>query len=506
MTRNTKTLAWREYEAGKEYKRSIGLYETIRQNERFYRGEQWSSEKNDLPKPVFNFIRRIIDYLVSSISLTNVSVRYTDDSLPFVKNAAAANALKDAIDLMNRNVVYRWERTKMDSLIRKILLDAALTGDGVLYSYWDPDIKTGQPYTGDIVCEAVDNVNLFVSDVNLSDIQSQDYIILAGRKSVGKLKAEAKRAGLSDKETEKIVSDSDTSASSGEMSSIELSGDEEAKATYLIKFWREDGFVVWEKSTRECVIKRQRTPMRLYPVAYFNWISTKGSYHGTSPITGLIPNQKFINRAYAMVMKHMTDSAFSKVIYDKSKIPEWSNEIGQAIGAVGGGNVSDAVSVVGTGEMQHGYLELIDSAITMTKELMGATDVAMGNVNPVNTSAILALQEVSEIPIRRIRDTLYQCIEDMANIWADMMCAYYSDGRLLPYETDGTLLCGKVDYSLLRQAMIHAYVEVGAISKYSVIASLSMLDKLLDGGYITFEEYLERIPDNLIVDKKGLMK
>ena len=506
MTRNTKTLAWREYEAGKEYKRSIGLYESIRQNERFYRGEQWNSEATDLPKPVFNFIRRIIDYLVASISLTNVSVRYLDESIPFVKNSAVRDALGYAIDTMNKNVSYRWERTKMDSLIRRILLDAAIAGDGVLYSYWDPDIKTGQAYTGDIVTEAIDNVNLFVADVNVADIQSQDYIILAGRKSVGKLRAEAKRAGCPDKEIAKITPDNDTSATPGDMSSIELSGDEEAKATFLIKFWRENGLVVWEKSTRECVISRQSTPLRLYPVAYFNWISTKGSFHGTSPITGLIPNQKFINRAYAMVMKHMTDSAFSKVIYDKSKIPEWSNEIGQAIGAVGGGNVSDAVSVVGTGQMQKGYLELIDSAITVTKELMGATDVAMGNVNPVNTSAILALQEVSEIPIRRIRDTLYQCIEDMANIWADMMCAYYSDGRLLPYEKDGVILCDKVDFSLLRQAMLHAFVEVGAVSKYSVIASLSMLDKLLEGGYITFEEYLERIPDNLIVDKKGLMK
>ena len=44
-----------------------------------------------------------------------------------------------------------------------------------------------------------------------------------------------------------------------------------------------------------------------------------------------------------MAMKHMTDTAFSKVIYDKSKIPEWSNEVGEAIGAVGGGNMAGAI-------------------------------------------------------------------------------------------------------------------------------------------------------------------
>lgn len=506
MAKNNKTLAWRQYETGKEYKRSIGLYENIKQNERFYRGEQWLSDKSDLPKPIFNFIRRIVDYLISSIAASNISIRYTDDNLPFIDNSACAQAIRNGIEIMNKNAAYRWERSKMDAVLRKVLLDAAISGDGILYTYWDPDIATGQQFTGDFVTDTVDNVNFFVSDVNVADVQSQDYIILSGRKSVYKLKNEARLAGVSEADIANIVPDTDISDGAGDMNSLELSGEEEAKATYLIKFWRENGYVVWEKSTENCVIKRCTTECKLYPIAYFNWIPTKGSYHGTSPITGLVPNQKFINKAYAMVMKHMMDTAFSKVIYDKSKIPEWSNEIGQAIGAVGGGNVSDAVSVVGVGEMQSGYFELIENALSTTKELMGATDAALGDVEPENTSAIIALQEVSEIPIRRMRDNVYQCIEDLANIWADMMCAYYADGRMLLYSDGGELSSDKVDYSLLKNSLLHANVEVGAISKYSVIASVSVLDRLLDGGYITFEQYLERIPDNLIVDKKGLMK
>ena len=61
--------AWRQYEAGKAYKRRIGLYETIRQNERFYRGDQWqTAEGNGLPKPIFNIVRRVMDYMISSIA------------------------------------------------------------------------------------------------------------------------------------------------------------------------------------------------------------------------------------------------------------------------------------------------------------------------------------------------------------------------------------------------------------------------------------------------------
>ena len=40
-SKNTLNKAWLQYEKGKEYKRRIGLYETVRRNERFYRGDQW---------------------------------------------------------------------------------------------------------------------------------------------------------------------------------------------------------------------------------------------------------------------------------------------------------------------------------------------------------------------------------------------------------------------------------------------------------------------------------
>ena len=77
--------------------------------------------------------------------------------------------------------------------------------------------------------------------------------------------------------------------------------------------------------------------------------------------------------AYAMMMKHMSDTAFSKVIYDSSRIPEWTNEVGEAIAAMGGGNISDAVSVIGTGEMQDGFCELIDSGEPKAALLHGVT-------------------------------------------------------------------------------------------------------------------------------------
>lgn len=214
----------------------------------------------------------------------------------------------------------------------------------------------------------------------------------------------------------------------------------------------------------------------------------------------MIANQKYINRAYAMLMKHMTDTAFSKVIYDRTRIPEWTNEIGEAIGAVGGGNLADAVTVVGTGKLEEGYLDLIKNAVAMTKELAGATDTALGNVNPTNTSAILALREASMQALERVQSDLYLCLEQMACIWADMTLCFCPDGR--PLRTRGGF--GKIFPSNLHSLLIRAKVDVCDSARYSASGTLSVLDKLLDGGHITLSEYLERLPEGLVPDRKAL--
>ena len=505
MNKN-KHPAWRQFEAGLEYKRKIGLFEKVRTNERFYRGEQWAAgEGGELPRPVFNVIRRIVDYLVCTVSSGNITINLADENLPFIEDEKVAEAVRRAVTALSRHAAYRWERSRMDSRCFQLLLDAAISGDGVLYCYWDPDAPGSQLFSGDIATEIIDNVNLFLADVSRADIQSQEYIILSGRESVAALRQEARKCGLPESEVSKITGDSETALQSGEMAKYELKGEGDERAVFIIKFWREDGRVVFEKSTRDVVIRRQVTGQTLYPVAYFNWFPTKNSFHGTSPISCMIPNQKFINRAFAMVMKHMTDTAFSKVIYDKSRIPEWSNTVGEAIAAVGGTNVADAVSVVGVGEMQDGYLELIELAVSMTKEMMGATESALGDGDATNTSAILALQEAARIPLEQVRRAYFQCIEDLVSIWADMICAYYPDGRLVPFLDSGKPSAERVDLSLLRGSLLRARIDVGEIARYSAAGGVSTLGKLLDGGHISAAQYIERLPSGVISERSALL-
>lgn len=502
----TPTKTWQQYEAGREYKRKIGLYETVRKNERFYRGDQWQGEASELPRPVFNLIRRVIDYLVGAIMPGDIAIHYSDDRLPFLDNAEIRRAVCNGLSLLDKNAAYRWNRNHLNELVHRALLDAAVSGDGVFYCWWDDQKDCGQPFLGEIRTDLVCNSDLFVADVNSTDLQAQEYIILSGRASVAALKREAEEAGVAQSDLAKIVGDDEIGNTmiSSELSTVPLRGAE--KATYLIKFFREGGEVVFEKSTRDCLIRRVHTGLSLYPIAYFNWYPTKKCFHGTAPVTDMIPNQTYINTAYAMMMKHMSDTAFSKIIYDKSRIPEWSNEVGEAIAAMGGGNVSDAVSVVGVGQMQEGYLELINNVIENTKSMMGATDAALGDEQASNTSAILALQEASYVTLTGINARLCRCIGELASIWSDMLCTYCPRERLIPYEDADGLHAEQIDYSILKNELIRATAQTAHIGHYTPAATVSILNTLLQAGHLDVRQYLKFLPVGSIANRERLLQ
>lgn len=497
--------AWKAYEAGKAYKQRIGLYETVRRNERFYRGDHWYGSNADLPRPIFNFIRRITDYQVASVIGGDVSIFYSDDALPFTSSEEKHNAISKGIDVLNRNAAWRWKHSGMEALSYQALQDAAISGDGVFYCWWDPDHRNGHAFDGDIRTDVVDSTNLFVADVNSSDIQSQKYVMLAGRASIESLRQEARTAGASEKDVARIVADEENMGTyTADLGKCELGGEE--KATFLIRFFRENGEVVFEKSTRSCLIRRVKTGLHLYPVAYFHWHSTKNCFHGTASVSDMVANQKCINTAYAMALKHMSNTAFSKVIYDKTRIPEWSNEVGEAIGALGGGSMADAVSVVGVGEMQNGYLDLITNVINNTKGMMGATDSALGEERAHNTSAIVTLQTAASIALEHVRVHFCRCIGELASIWADMLCAYCPTERLLPVlEKNGEIRADAPDYALLKGALLSASVHVGNINRYSPAATVTTLDKLLDDGHLTPVEYVSLLPEGVLVNRKELL-
>ena len=500
--KQTTTVSWRLYDAGREYNRRIGLYATIRKNERFYRGDQWyGTEEDGLPHPVFNIVRRVTDYLVSSVGSGNVSFSFVTDDV-IAGNAEVIKARAEALDVLSDAATDLWKDSRVERRVPELLLDAALTGDAAVYCRWNGDMGSAGGFSGNVETDRIDGANLFLADVSSSDIQSQAWVMLAGRASVGELRRDAALAGVSEADLSRILPDDNRDTKIGDLADALPTDD---YATFLIRFWRDqDGYVVFRKSTREVDFPEVHTKRRLYPIALFNWYRTRGSYHGTSPVTSLLPNQRFLNLAYALCMKHMRDTAFSKVIYDQSRIPEWSNEVGEAIAAVGGGNISDAVSVVGTGKMAEGYQSFIDRVTEATKEMMGATDTVLGSAEASNTSAILALQEASRVSLGQVVSAYTRFLEEIAEIWADLIRSAYPPERPVP-KPDGSGMVRYADFSVLGGLTVHALAEIAGSGRYSASETVNVLDKLLSGGHITAVQYLERLPSGLLAGRDSLL-
>lgn len=498
------TEEWELYEKGKEYNYSLDLYNKVASNERFYRGDQWEGiNSNGLPKPTFNIFKRIINYYTSNLLSSSVSMRFSYAS-PFGSgNAISADEAAAYAELLNGICRTRWEKLKMDSLLLDALTDGAISGDAIAYTYWDKSVRTGQPYSGDFRTVLVDNTNVFFGDPNMRDPQKQPYILISMRENVSELQKAARKAGLSEDVVRKIVPDSDNTTQSGDMAKKEI---ESTKCISLIRLWKdENGHVLFRKSVRSAVLTDTTdTGLTLYPICVFNWTKVKNSWHGEAVATGLIENQIFLNKGFAMVMKHMMDTAFSKVIYDGTLIDECSNKVGEAIRV--DGPVGDVARIISPGAMQSGMLDVLQLALTNTKECLGATDAALGDVKPTNTSAILALQQAATLPLENIKRQFYQFVEDIGTVWLDFIFAYYSDDRLVYIpEGDGgrytALKLGKA-----RNALFDCRIDVGAVNYWSEISCLSTLDNLLTNGYISTLQYLERVPDNLIPKKKALME
>ena len=288
------------------------------------------------------------------------------------------------------------------------------------------------------------------------------------------------------------------------------------------------------KVTRSGVIYEDvDTGLSLYPIAWGNWMRQKNQYHGRALVTGLIPNQIFINTMFATAMRHMQLAAFPKTAYNADMISAWTNEVGQAIAVHGlqpGQSVSQMVQNISPSEMSNQIFTLIDKVMAYTKECLGATDAQLGNVKPDNTSALMVLQTNSQVPLENPKACMHEWVEEIGAIIPDMAGTYYGlrpiiveqefeelvlDGMGAPQidPMTGQMRTQKMvrkvvkefDFSQLKHICLNMRVDVGATTYYSEIAMTQTLDNLRKDGTLDVIQYLERIPDKLIPRKQELI-
>jgi len=558
--KNDHPQAWKLYEEGRAYNSSLtpNQYTLVQTNTEFFIGNQWINLPNTpavrgLPKPTFNILKRVASLFIASLTSSGIAMRFeplayydgtgqvTNPSQMLQGSQWKKPTGLDAASVANAEMANLLEKFKFDYRVREALFDGAQTGDYCAHFYYDP---TAMPYggafgehRGEIQMELVDGINVMFGNPGVRDVQVQPYILLVGRDTVENLKWEA---GLHGNSGDGIQGDMEMewlpgSGGTGEL----LTNEEHGKATYILMYSKEmegdEVTVHATKATRSAIIyENVDTGLSIYPVAWGNWERQKNQYHGRALVTGLIPNQIFINTMFATAMRHMQLMAFPKTVYNADLVSSWTNEVGQAIGIHGlqpGQSITSVAYNLQPAEMSHQIFALIDKAMSYTKECLGATDAQMGNVKPDNTSALMVLQTNSEVPLENIRAGLYEWVEDIGAILLDMMGTYYGSRPVVVEREFEDLVLGQdgvpeldpqtgqmttrttkrkivqtFDFTQFKHLWLNLRIDVGATTYFSEIAMTQTLDNLRRDGTLDVIQYLERIPDKLIPKKQELLE
>ena len=507
----TNETVFKELNKAVGFNTQIDLYETVRTNEDFFIGKQWEGVKsNGLPTPVFNFIKRVVMYLVASTSTDNLKV----SASPLSSTGMGTSEVEKICRIVNAQFVALFEQNKMSKKIREFMRNSAVDGDGCIYTWFDPDVETGQTAKGAIRMEIIENTRVLFGNPNKADVQDQPYILITRREDVDAIKDRMESG------KDFVRPDQDENNDRFDL----MAG---GKATVVTRLWRdkETKTIHAIECTKDAIVRKEwDTGLKLYPIVWLPWDYVQNCYHGQSAVTGLIPNQIFVNKAYAMSMISLMTTAYPKIVYDKTRISAWSNGVGQAIG-VNGGDVTTVAKAIDPATISPQISQFIESAISYTKEFMGATDAALGDTRPDNTSAIIALQKASSVPMEIVKQNLFQCVEDWANICLDIMRENYGERYVeLPAEDipKGAMPAFPIETPALRQFMsgegpvlfdfgrlgdfpLSLKLDVGGSAYWSEIAQMQTLDNLLMNQQIDIVDYLERVPNGYIINQQELI-
>ena len=508
--RQTPETVWAEYEKGVDFKNQLNLYDTVRSNEDFYIGKQWEGvQSNVLPTPVFNFIKRIILFLVASTSTDNIKM----SASPLSSTGSNTSVEMERVcTIVNAQFEALFEQNKLGKKIRTFMRNAAVDGDACIYTWFDPDVETGQTAKGAIRTELLENTRVIFGNPNCREVQSQPYIIVSRRELVSAVKRRAEQFGGS----------ADTIRSDTDEANDRFDAMIDGKVTTLMRLWIDPEAKTLKamETTKDTVIRPEwDTGQKLYPIVWMNWDYVQNCYHGQAAVTGLIPNQIFVNKIFAMTMISLMTTAYPKVVYDRTRIGKWDSRVGAAIG-VNGGDVTNVAKAIDPAVISPQVSQFIELAISLTKEFMGATDAALGDTRPDNTSAIIALQKASSVPMELTKQELFQCIEDLGNIWLDLMRTYYGARfvEVSPSEAEQQAMASigltqamgskpvLFDFSVLERIPLSLKLDVGGSAYWSEIAQMNTLDNLLMQGQISVIDYLERVPNGYISNQQELIQ
>ncbi len=517
-----------EYEFARKFKASIGskgLYEQNRINERFFVGDQWHGAMcgNDRPLVRHNIVKRIGDYKIAQLAGSQIAVSYSAEGFSQTLSSdktvqserkelarlgktlfaplKSENEIGLMISALNSYRKTTADRVRLSEILDTVLRDSFIRGTGVVYTYFDPDIKTGlyadrmggTPIMGDIVCERIKIEDVYLGDPECTELQKQPYIILKEEKTALSIATEAERFGAGERRCRRI-------AENGE--------EKQTLFTKLYKVKDKQGRtqVFATKVTEKEVI---RPPFSIgiasYPISFFVWERRDGCAYGDSEITYIIPNQIAINRmTTAGVWSAMSAGMPLMVVNGDLVTEDITNEPGQIIKAYGSAEeLSSAVRFVNPPDFSSGYNDSVNNLILNTLTQCGANEAALGDMDADNTSAIIELRDASSKHLAPLKNRYLRFIEDISLIWSEFFFSMYGK-RCLKICDENGIWYFPFDAARYKDIILSVSVTAFEGITRSERETFTVLTELLDKGAITPAQYLARLPVGIIADSAEL--
>ena len=471
----------------------------------------------------YNVIKRIGDYKMAVVGSSPVSVRFQAEGVPNTlalqekvevyrqamrEGKAGQLALSDAEEAqavcgaLTDYFSTTARRLKLDILKQRVLRNAYIAGTGVLYTFWDDSIRTGlyadaarrTPIRGDIAAEVLEIEQVYMGDPSLTDMQEQPYVLIAQRRPVEEIRRLARRLGCKDWES--------------------IRPEEEGQAVLLTRFWKQ-----WSEDGERCTVRGMqvcgdavvRAPwdlgVSLYPLAVFRWEEQRHQAYGDSEIPYLIPNQIAINRSISAGVWSVMMMGMPIMVVNGDVVTQpITNDPGQVVPVYGAGEeVRDAIRYVDPPAFSEQVDANVQSLISDTMAQAGVNHALLGDVQPNNTSAIIAVREASLMPLQMLQNRFYGFMEEVARIWSEFWLTMYGN-RSLKIEQEQGVWYMPFDSSRYRDMLLNIRVDVGSADPYSEDRTIETLDNLFSHGVISAKQYLSRLPQGIVPQMDALLR
>jgi len=254
------------------------------------------------------------------------------------------------------------------------------------------------------------------------------------------------------------------------------------------------------------------TGLNYFPIVKFSWEEVKNSARGNGIVNAQIPNQIEYNKTLARRAVKVMEGAYPKLVYNENFIdnPDDLDNVGAKIAVRGQEPITNYVGFLPATQMSTDVLALSNDLMKLTQEMSGASEAALGKINPEQASgrAILAVQDASAQIMSLQMQQHEQFIEDIALILLDFWTAYTDEGgmKLRYRDANGNTVSDSIPRDVIENLKVHVKIEISPSSPYSIIAIEQTLENYLKAKYITFEELVEALPDNSVAPKNILKK